>query len=76
MSSVPTGIDLGRFAPGDRLAARANLGLPGDAFDRYRVATLRSWKGHRYLVEAVAAIPGAMLAIVGDGPARTTCERR
>jgi glycosyltransferase involved in cell wall biosynthesis len=68
VSSVPTGIDLGRFAPGDRLAARANLGLPRDAFLIGIVATLRSWKGHRYLVEAVAAIPGAMLAIVGDGP--------
>jgi glycosyltransferase involved in cell wall biosynthesis len=68
VSSVPTGIDLGRFVPGDRLAARARLGLPADAFVIGIVATLRSWKGHRYLVEAVAGIPGAMLAMVGDGP--------
>ena len=68
VTSVPTGIDLGRFSPGDRLAARARLGLPAEAFVIGIVATLRSWKGHRYLVEAVAGIPGTMLAIVGDGP--------
>ncbi|HTS55553.1 MAG TPA: glycosyltransferase family 4 protein, partial [Burkholderiales bacterium] len=68
VTSVPTGIDLGRFSPGDRLAARARLGLPAEAFVIGIVATLRSWKGHRYLVEAVAGIPGAMLVMVGDGP--------
>lgn len=68
VSSVPTGIDLGRFVPGDRLAARARLGLPPDVFVIGIVATLRSWKGHRYLVEAAAGIPGAMLVMVGDGP--------
>src|SRR5207245_1773194 len=62
------GIDLGRFVPGDRLVARARLGLPADAFVVGIVATLRSWKGHRYLVEAVAGIPGAMLVMVGGCP--------
>jgi len=68
--SIPTGIDLARFRPGDRRAARAALGLAADAPLVGIVATLRSWKGHRYLVEAMAGIPapGAMLAIVGDGP--------
>jgi len=68
VSSVPTGIDLGRFVPGERLAARARLGLPADGFVIGIVATLRSWKGHRYLVEAVAGMPGAMLVMVGGGP--------
>jgi glycosyltransferase involved in cell wall biosynthesis len=68
VTSVPTGIDLARFAPGARPAARSRLGLPGDAYVVGIVATLRSWKGHRYLVEAIAAIPGATLVIVGDGP--------
>jgi glycosyltransferase involved in cell wall biosynthesis len=68
VSSVPTGIDLVRFAPGDRLASRARLGLPADAFVVGIVATLRSWKGHRYLVDSVAGMPGAILAMVGDGP--------
>ena len=36
------------------------------------VATLRSWKGHRYLLEAVPEEAG--LVIVGDGPQRPTLE--
>jgi glycosyltransferase involved in cell wall biosynthesis len=70
VSSVPTGVDLERFAPGDRSAARAALGLPREAFAIGIVATLRSWKGHRYLVDALAGArrPGWLLLIVGDGP--------
>jgi glycosyltransferase involved in cell wall biosynthesis len=69
--SVPTGIDGTRFAPGDRDAARAALGLPVDRMLIGIVATLRSWKGHRFLIEAVAAMqPGVSLVIVGDGPQR------
>ncbi|MEN9316905.1 MAG: hypothetical protein RIS35_3298, partial [Pseudomonadota bacterium] len=52
--SIPTGIDDRLFAPGDRLAARRELGLPEERFIVGIVATLRSWKGHRYLVEAIA----------------------
>ncbi|HXZ54509.1 MAG TPA: glycosyltransferase family 4 protein, partial [Burkholderiales bacterium] len=68
VSSVPTGINLGHFVPGERLAARARLELPADAFVVGIVATLRSWKGHRYLVDAVASMPGVVLVMVGDGP--------
>ena len=68
VSSVPTGIDLGRFSPGDRAQARAQLGLPAHAFIVGIVATLRSWKGHRYLVDAVARMPQTTLVMVGDGP--------
>jgi len=68
VSSVPTGIDLARFAPGDRAKARAQLSLPAGAFIVGIVATLRSWKGHRYLVDAVAGMPDAMLVMVGGGP--------
>jgi glycosyltransferase involved in cell wall biosynthesis len=75
IDSVPTGIDAGRFAPGDRAGARVSLGLPGDKTLVGIVATLRSWKGHRYLVEAVAAMPDAIaLVIVGDGPQREALE--
>jgi glycosyltransferase involved in cell wall biosynthesis len=70
--SIPTGIDLARFAPGERAAARRDLGLPLDATLVGIVATLRSWKGHRFLLDAMAALarPGLHLAIVGDGPQR------
>jgi glycosyltransferase involved in cell wall biosynthesis len=66
--SVPTGVDPQRFGPADAAAARAQLGLP-EAFTIGIVATLRSWKGHRFLIEAFAQLPGApRLLIVGDGP--------
>lgn len=74
--SVPTGIDLSRFKPGDRAAARAATGFPGGASVVGIVATLRSWKGHRYLLQAFATMrnPEAILAIVGDGPQREALE--
>lgn len=70
IASVPTGIDTDLYAPGDRARARAALGLPADAWVVGTVATLRSWKGHSYLVDAFAhlADPAARLVIVGDGP--------
>ena len=72
IDSVPTGIDTGRFHPGDRMAAREKLGLPKDKILVGIVATLRSWKGHRHLLEA---LPGeAGLVIVGDGPQRPMLE--
>ena len=76
IESVPTGVDATRFAPGDRAAARQKVGLPADAPLVGIVATLRSWKGHRYLVEALAGLPEkAMLVIVGDGPQREALEK-
>ncbi len=75
IESVPTGVDAGRFKPGERAAARAALGLPADKTLIGIVATLRSWKGHRYLVEALAGLPDSVaLVIVGDGPQREALE--
>ena len=77
VESVPTGADPSRFRPGDRAHARAQLGLPNDRTLIGIVATLRSWKGHRYLLEAFAGLPfPATLAIVGDGPQRQALEAR
>ena len=72
IESVPTGADPAVYAPADRYAARMHLGLPQDAMLIGIVATLRSWKGHRHLVEALPA--GARLVIVGDGPQREALE--
>jgi glycosyltransferase involved in cell wall biosynthesis len=72
IESVPTGIDTERFRPGDRMAAREKLGLPKEKALVGIVATLRSWKGHRFLLEALPA--QACLVIVGDGPQRPTLE--
>ena len=75
IESVPTGIDTKKFAPGGRSEARARLGLPTDKTLVGIVATLRSWKGHRFLIEAIAALPAHVgLVIVGDGPQRVALE--
>ena len=72
VDSVPTGIDLQRFSPDYKAPARVAIGLPADAFLVGIVATLRSWKGHRYLVDAIAMIddPDVRLIVVGGGPGR------
>ena len=72
VDSVPTGIDAALYARVDKAQARAQLALPPDAPLVSIVATLRSWKGHRYLVEAKRHLvrTDARLLIVGDGPQR------
>ena len=88
VTSIPTGIDLAQFQPLDTIPAQGNLaqqalrqrlGLPADRFIIGIVATLRSWKGHRYLVEAMQSLLSGSsnataqlpyLLIVGDGPGR------
>ncbi len=70
LTSVPTGHDTTRFAPGDQLTARQQLGLRTDVRWVGIVATLRSWKGHVHLLQAIAQLndPSVHLVIVGDGP--------
>lgn len=77
LTSVPTGIDLERFVPGDAAGARARLGLP----ERPAVgilATLRNWKGHVYLLRALALLrarhPRWQLLVIGDGPQRRNLD--
>ncbi len=74
--SIPTGIDLERYRPGERALARERLGLPRERPIVGIVATLRSWKGHRHLLRAMATLEasGALLVIVGDGPQRHALE--
>jgi glycosyltransferase involved in cell wall biosynthesis len=70
ITSVRTGIDLDYFKAGDKELARERLGLNKDAFIIGIVATLRSWKGHRYLINAFKQFSNqsSLLLIVGDGP--------
>ncbi len=72
ITSVPTGIDTRRFTPGDGSASKISLGLDPEIQYLGIVATLRSWKGHLYLLDAFArlALPRWQLLIVGDGPMR------
>lgn len=71
ITSIPTGIDIGKFRPGDKAAARRAIQVAERALVIGIVATLRSWKGHEYLIRAFAALPAeTVLLIVGDGPQR------
>jgi glycosyltransferase involved in cell wall biosynthesis len=76
ITPIPTGIDVAQYAPGDRGEARSRVGLPADVPLVGIVATLRSWKGHRFLLEAFARLPvrDALLVVVGDGPQRAALE--
>jgi glycosyltransferase involved in cell wall biosynthesis len=76
VDSVPTGIDAARFAPIARDVARRELALPLHAPLIGIIATLRSWKGHRYLLDALPRLrhANAHLVIVGDGPQRAALE--
>ena len=68
--SIPTGVDLARFRQADRSAARQTLGLDDCGPIIGIIATLRSWKGHRFLIDAMRdpRLASARLVIVGDGP--------
>ncbi len=85
--SIPTGIDTKRFHPAspiERVQARSRAGLLPGEFVVGIIATLRSWKGHRYLIEAIRLLNAADVAperrlrllIVGDGPQRAALEEQ
>ncbi|HEX7874614.1 MAG TPA: glycosyltransferase [Sphingobium sp.] len=63
-----TGVDLDRFAPQDKAAAKAAKGLSGPV-----IATLGALiprKGQALVIEALEAIPDATLLLIGEGPDR------
>jgi glycosyltransferase involved in cell wall biosynthesis len=69
-----TGVDLDRFRPIDRGAAKAALGVNGPLL--VTAGHLNERKGQRLAVEALARLPGATLILVGEGPDRAWLERR
>src|SRR6266581_775683 len=77
---VPTGVDLDRFRPGDREAARRGLGLPPDAPICLYVGRLDREKSVERIIEAFAsiaeAVSGARLLLVGQGSHAGPLERR
>ncbi len=72
--SIPTGVDLERFNP-----EKVRPVLKKEGFLIGMISVLRSWKGHKYLIEAVpkilSYIPEAKFFIVGEGPQRGNIER-
>jgi glycosyltransferase involved in cell wall biosynthesis len=72
---VDNGVDVRRYGrPVDRVAIRHQLGLETNTRLIATVATLKEQKGHRYLIEAMAAIvprhPDLHVLFIGDGEQR------
>jgi len=63
--------------PCERAALRAALGIPDNAFVVGISARLEEYKGHRYLIDAMAKIDvnDVYLLIVGDGSLRAELEK-
>jgi glycosyltransferase involved in cell wall biosynthesis len=72
ITSVATGVDLTRFRPArDAAAVRQVFGLPANVPVVGTVSTIRSWKGHLDLLEAIASLRSGRDVrglLVGDGP--------
>lgn len=82
ITSVRTGIDLSRYCLRDKQESRQALGLEQRGHYLGIVATLRSWKGHSYLLQAWVDLmqdpvfSDWTLLIVGDGPQRENLENQ
>lgn len=79
MTSVATGIDLTRYKPANKAQACEKLGLENRPYVGI-VATMRSWKGHSYLLQCWETLsqefPEWRLLLVGDGPQRQALEQQ
>jgi glycosyltransferase involved in cell wall biosynthesis len=78
IQTIPTGIDETRFHPGITSRFREEIGIGKEQFLVGMVSVLRSWKGHRYFLEAADRLrrshPHLAFVIVGEGPARPSIE--
>jgi len=74
---LPNGADPHRFDPArvDRARMRAKLGV-GDRVVIGWTGILRAWHGLDLLLEAITAVPDAVLLLVGNGPERSRVEQR
>jgi glycosyltransferase involved in cell wall biosynthesis len=68
------GVDLQRFAPMDRQAARAKLGI--DGFTLVSVGLLDQRKAHHLTIGALPLMPDTTLLIAGTGPERKNLENQ
>jgi glycosyltransferase involved in cell wall biosynthesis len=69
-----TGVDLDRFVPVDRAAAKAALGIDGPLV--VALGALIDRKGHGIVIDAVATLPGVTLLIAGEGSDRPALVRQ
>jgi glycosyltransferase involved in cell wall biosynthesis len=69
-----TGVELDRFRPIDRAAAKARFGVSGPLI--VSAGALIPRKGQAITIAALEQVPGATLILVGDGPDRAPLERQ
>ncbi|MDB5952794.1 MAG: glycosyltransferase family 4 protein [Massilia sp.] len=72
VTPLRNGVDLQRFVPTNREAARAALGLTH--FTLLSVGVLDPRKGHDLAIKALTLLPGVNLLIAGIGPERRRLE--
>lgn len=66
VTAMLNGVDLEKFRPGDRPAARRRLGFEGTTL--LSVGLLIERKGHDLIIRALRDLPQARLVIAGSGP--------
>ena len=74
LHTLRNGVDLERFTPESRSAARRWLGLPEDGKYLLSVGHLIERKGHHIAIEALTALPGVQLLVAGGGPEHTALQ--
>lgn len=74
LHTLRNGVDLERFVPEPRDAARQRLGLGGQGTYLLSVGHLIERKGHHIAIEALPDLPGVTLVIAGAGPERAALE--
>lgn len=67
LHALRNGVDLERFVPEDRAAARTRLGLAAEGRYLLSVGHLVERKGHHICIEALPQLPGVTLLIAGAG---------
>ncbi len=72
ITPLRNGVDLERFQPMDRAAARAALGL--DGFTLLSVGLLDPRKAHDLIIQALPSLPDVKLLIAGIGPEKKNLE--
>lgn len=72
---IPNGVDVSRFKPGDKAAARADFNLPTDKTIVGGVGRLEYVKGFDILLRAVSQLPEDFhLALAGSGSQKDTLQ--
>lgn len=79
IEAIPTGVDLQKYAEGDRAAARERFGIPAGCFLCGTVSRLAPEKNVGFLVQAVARYlrrnQAAHFLVVGYGPAENSMRK-